>query len=89
MARSDIIRKFIRAGVHLGESVTSESAFRRDYLQSLEQVARSRYETLYAIRQCFRRRQPFCVVEEDKKDAALSKRTANIILAYKTIKVLR
>ena len=87
MPRADVIRKFIRSGIHLGYSVESESAVRRDYLQNLEQIARSRYETLYAIRECFRQRQPFCVIEESKRDLVLSKKVANMISAYKTIKV--
>ena len=87
MPRTDVIRKFIRAGIHLGYSVDAESAVRRDYLQNLERIVRSRYDTLYAIRECFRRRQPFCVIEESRRDLVLSKKVANMISAYKTIKV--
>lgn len=86
MGREDVIRKLLKAGAHLGYTA-SEASLKRDYLQDLERIARARYETLFAVRQCFRRRQPFCVVEEGKKDMALSKRVADIIRAYKTIKV--
>eukprot|EP00210_Caulerpa_lentillifera_P003463 g3305.t1 len=87
MTRESIIRKFLQVGAHIGESADAKSALRRDYLLNLEKVMRSRYETLFAIRQCFRHKQRFCVIEEDKKGLPLSNKVSNIIKAYKTIKV--
>lgn len=87
MGRASVIRKFVRAGAHIGYSVHPQAATMRDYLLNLEQVVKSRYETLFAIRECFRKGLPFCVIEEGKRDLVLSKKTANILSAYKTIKV--